>query len=198
MRKDAAGHSFDHLDYPARTVPADVQQQMIDVTERCLRHAGFDNGCFNSEFMWDADTGRLWLIEVNTRISQSHSDLFVEVDGASNHTVAIDIALGLPPRMPHRKGEFPVAAQCFVPRYEDGIVTRVPGEAEIEQLCRRFPGSIVHVTVAEGDRLSELPNQDAYRYKLATLYLGAADSEALEQRYRDCLDALSFEFQEVG
>ncbi|WP_228822848.1 ATP-grasp domain-containing protein [Nocardia cyriacigeorgica] len=59
MRKDAAGHSFVHLDYPARTVPSEVQQQMIDVTERYLRHIGFDNGCFNSEFMWEADTGQL-------------------------------------------------------------------------------------------------------------------------------------------
>jgi len=198
MRKDAAGHSFDHLDYPARTVPEDIQQQMIEVTERYLRHVGFDNGCFNSEFMWDADTGKLWLIEVNTRISQSHSDLFVKVDGISNHAVAIGVALGQAPEMPHRKGEFPVAAQCFVPRYEDGVVTRVPGEAEIEALRRWFPGTIVHLDVAVGDRLSELANQDAYRYKLATLYLGAADSDALEQRYRDCLDALSFEFEEVA
>ncbi|MBF6229717.1 ATP-grasp domain-containing protein [Nocardia farcinica] len=197
MRKDAAGHSFDHLDYPARTVPEDIQRQMIDVTERYLRHVGYDNGCFNSEFMWDADTGKLWLIEVNTRISQSHSELFVKVDGTTNHTVAIDIALGREPRMPHRKGEFAVAAQCFVPRYEDGIVTRVPGPAEIEALRERFPGTIVRLDVQVGDRLSDLPNQDAYRYKLATLYLGAGDADDLERRYRDCLAALPFEFEEV-
>ncbi|MBF6371336.1 hypothetical protein IU469_37430, partial [Nocardia puris] len=93
------------------------------------------------------DTGKLWLIEVNTRISQSHSELFVKVDGTTNHTVAIDIALGREPRMPHRKGEFAVAAQCFVPRYEDGIVTRVPGPAEIEALRERFPGTIVRLDV---------------------------------------------------
>ncbi|MGV9752272.1 ATP-grasp domain-containing protein [Nocardia farcinica] len=197
MRKDAAGHSFVHLDYPARTVPEDIQRQMIDVTERYLRHVGYDNGCFNSEFMWDADTGKLWLIEVNTRISQSHSELFVKVDGTTNHTVAIDIALGREPRMPHRKGEFAVAAQCFVPRYEDGIVTRVPGPAEIEALRERFPGTIVRLDVQVGDRLSDLPNQDAYRYKLATLYLGAGDADDLERRYRDCLAALPFEFEEV-
>ncbi|GGL17293.1 ATP-grasp domain-containing protein [Nocardia jinanensis] len=197
MRKDAAGLSFDHLDYPACTVPADVQQQMIDVTERYLRHTGYDNGCFNSEFMWDAETGKLWLIEVNTRISQSHSDLFAKVDGCSNHAVAIDVALGIPPRMPHRKGEFAVAAQCMVPRYEDGIVTRVPSDIEIEALRQRFPGTEVQVDVGVGERLSELPNQDAYRYKLATLYIGAGDSAALEQRYRDAVDALPFEFEEV-
>ncbi|MEV0108622.1 hypothetical protein AB0H42_20105 [Nocardia sp. NPDC050799] len=197
MRKDAAGHSFDHLDYPARTVPEDVQQRMIDVTERYLRHTGYDNGCFNSEFMWDAETGKLWLIEVNTRISQSHSDLFAKVDGSSNHGVAIDIALGDRPRMPHRKGEFAVAAQCMVPRYEDGIVRAVPGEADIAALQRRFPGTLVHIEVQPGDRLSDLPNQDAYRYKLATLYIGAPDADELERRYRDAIDALPFDFAET-
>lgn len=197
MRKDAAGHSFDHLDYPARTVPDDVQQRMIDVTERYLRHSGYDNGCFNSEFMWDADTGKLWLIEVNTRISQSHSDLFAKVDGSSNHGVAIDIALGERPRMPHRKGEFAVAAQCMVPRYEDGIVRAVPTDADIAALRRRFPGTVVHVEVQPGDRLSDLPNQDAYRYKLATLYIGAPDADELERRYREAIDALPFEFAEA-
>ncbi|WP_194814889.1 acetyl-CoA carboxylase biotin carboxylase subunit family protein [Nocardia sp. XZ_19_385] len=197
MRKDSTGHSFAHLDYPARSIPESVQQQMIDVTERYLRHAGYDNGCFNSEFMWDADTGKLWLIEVNTRISQSHSDLFAKVDGVSNHAVAIDVALGRRPEMPQRKGEFAVAAQCMVPRYEDGVVTRVPGQDEIAALQRRFPGTVVQIDVARGDRLSDLSDQDTYRYKLATLYIGAADHAALEQRYQDCLGALTFEFEEV-
>ncbi|MGM7648653.1 ATP-grasp domain-containing protein [Nocardia sp. JW2] len=197
MRKDATGHSFAHLDYPARTVPESVRDTMIEVSERYLRHVGYDNGCFNSEFMWDADTGKLWLIEINTRISQSHSDLFVKVDGTSNHVVAIDVALGRTPEMPHRKGRFAVAAQCMVPRYEDGVVTRVPDESQIEALRRRFPDTVVNIDVAPGERLSELPNQDPYRYKLATLYLGAADHDELEQRYQDCLEALPFEFEEV-
>ncbi|MBC7301001.1 MAG: hypothetical protein H5T78_08605 [Nocardia sp.] len=197
MRKDATGHSFAHLDYPARTVPKAVQQRMIEVTERYLRHVGYDDGCFNSEFMWDEDTDTLSLIEINTRISQSHSDLFAKVDGTSNHAVALDVALGHRPEMPHRKGEFAVAAQCMVPRYEDGVVVRVPDQEQIEALQRRFPGTVVRIEVHPGDRLSELPNQDPYRYKLATLYVGAADYAALEQRYRDCLDALSFEFEEV-
>lgn len=197
MRRDAEERSFTHLDYPARSVPPGVQQRMIEVTERYLRHTGFDNGCFNSEFMWDAETGKLWLIEVNTRISQSHSDLFAKVDGSSNHLVAIDVALGIPPRMPHRKGEFAVAAQCLVPRYEDGIVTRVPNEDEIAALRDRFPGTVVKIDVEVGEKLSEMPNQDAYRYKLATLYIGAADAEQLEQRYHDAIAALPFEFEEV-
>jgi hypothetical protein len=194
MHKDADGHSFDRLDYPASTVPAHVQKRMTEITERYMRHIGFDNGCFNSEFMWDENSDQLWLIEINTRISQSHSDLFAKVDGRSNHEVAIDIALGCPPRMPHGEGRFAVAAKCIIPHYDDAVVTRVPGDDDIAALQELIPEALVRIDVKPGDRLSELPNQDAYRYILGTMYIGADDTAQLEQRYRQGLDALPFTF----
>ena len=197
MHKDAAGTSFERLDYPANSVPESVQQRMIDLSERYLRHVGFDNGCFNAEFMWDEAEDQLWLIEVNTRISQSHSDLFAKVDGVSNHEVAIDIALGVEPSMPHRKGEFAVASQCMVFHDEDAIVTRVPDEQDTARLAKQIPHANFTPQVNVGDRLSELPNQDSYRYVIGILYLGADDREQLVQRYDAALEALPFEFEPV-
>ncbi|WP_245547583.1 ATP-grasp domain-containing protein [Nocardia brevicatena] len=68
MRKDETGHSFCRLDYPACSVPEEIQQRVIDLTERYLRHVGYDNGCFNSEFMWDAETDTRY---VKSRTSSS-------------------------------------------------------------------------------------------------------------------------------
>ncbi|MEE2031813.1 ATP-grasp domain-containing protein [Rhodococcus chondri] len=198
MRKDDAGHSFDRLDYPARSVPADVQQRMIDVTERYLRHIGFDNGCFNSEFMWDEKTDTLSLIEVNTRISQSHSDLFVKVDGTSNHEVAIDIALGRKPRIEHGKGRYEVAAQCHMGYYDDGIVRSVPGDEDIVRVRDEIPDTVVDIKVKVGDRLSELPNQDGYRAILATLYIGASDIGGLEKFFDRASELLPFDIEPVA
>jgi hypothetical protein len=197
MHKDEAGTSFERLDYPADSVPEPVQQRMIDLAERYLRHVGFDNGCFNAEFMWDQAEDQLWLIEVNTRISQSHSDLFAKVDGVSNHEVAIDIALGVEPSMPHREGEFGVASQCMVFHDEDAIVTRVPDEQDIARLAEQIPHANLTLQVQVGDRLSELPNQDSYRYVVGILYLGADDRDQLVERYNAAVEALPFEFEPV-
>ncbi|MFC7403465.1 acetyl-CoA carboxylase biotin carboxylase subunit family protein [Citricoccus sp. GCM10030269] len=194
MHKDAYGTSFDRLDYPASSVPEHVQQRMIDLTERYMDHIGFDNGCFNAEFMWDEDQDQLWIIEVNTRISQSHSDLFAKVDGASNHEVAIDIALGREPRMPNREGEFAVAGQCMVFHDEDAVVTRVPTEEDKEALAQRYPGMVLTVQVHEGDRLSELPGQDSYRFVLAKFYLGADSHEELGRLHAQIAREIPFEF----
>jgi biotin carboxylase len=197
MHKDAAGTSFERLDYPANSVPESVQQRMIDLSERFLRHIGFDNGCFNAEFMWDEPNDQLWIIEVNTRISQSHSDLFAKVDGVSNHEVAIDIALGEQPRMPHREGDFAVASQCMIFHDEDAIVTRIPDEAYIADLRRRYSQTTMTLQVQEGDRLSELPHQDSYRYILGKLYIGADNREELVRRYDAIAAELPFEFAAV-
>ena len=139
MHRDAGGTSIERIDYPASSVPSHVQERMTDILERYLRRVGFDDACFNGEFMWDDETDDLWLIEVNTRISQSHSEMFVMVDGASNHEVAIDIALGHAPRLASGDGEFRVASQCMIFHDDDATVTRIPTTEEVADLERRHP-----------------------------------------------------------
>ena len=196
MRADPDTHSFDRLDYPSQ-LPAGVQQRMIDACERFLRHIGFDDGCFNAEFMWDEQRDQLWVIEFNTRISQSHSELFAKVDGMSNHEVAIDVALGRRPAMSRGEGHYAVACKGIVTHDQDAIVRSVPDEDDIEQLRQRFPEAQVRLAVKPGDHLEEMPNQDSYRYILATLYLGANSIEELGECFRACADALPFEFDPV-
>ena len=198
MGKDEEGRTIDRLYYPS-TFPRDVQERMVKACKRFLGHIGFDNGCFNAEFMWDRERDKLWLIEFNTRISQSHSEMFIAVDGMSNHEVAIDVALGDRPAMPHREGSSNIAAKFILSRFEeDALVTRVPSRAEIDVLKARFPGLVVLVDVKPGMRLGELPNQDSYSWHVATLYLGASNREELDARYRECVESLQFEYVPVG
>lgn len=196
MGKDEQERTIDRLYYPT-TLPDEMQARMIDACQRFLKQIDFDNGCFNAEFMWDRERDKLWMIEVNTRISQSHSELFIDVDGMSNHEIAIDVALGEKPEIPRGKGRHQVAGKFILSRFDDAIVTRVPTQAEIESLQRRYPGLDVLVDVKPGMRLEDLPNQDSYSYHVATLYLGASNREELLERYRECLDALSFEYAPV-
>lgn len=179
------------------TVPAEVQQRMVDTAERFLRHIGYDDGAFNVEYMWDRETDLLRLIEVNTRISQSHTELFLKVDGTSNHELAIDVALGEPPEMPRRQGRFAVAGQWHIFHDTDAVVREIPGEKELAALERALADTKVTFQVAPGDRLSDLPNQDSYRFKLGCVYLGADDHDQLAARFRQAVDLLPFELEPV-
>lgn len=196
MLKAESGLSIERIDYPAATVPEHVQQQARDVTARLLEHIGFDDGCFNSEFMWDEAREELRIIEVNTRISQSHSEMFALVDGRSNHQVAVDVALGHTPSMPKGGGDLTVAAQYVVAHEGDAIVRAIPDASVLEQIAERYPGTKVTFPVAVGDRLSELPHQDSYRYLLAIVYVGAPDRESLRQRIDDIEQMLQFDLED--
>lgn len=194
MEKDPSGRSFDRLVYPSR-LPARVQRRMAGICERLLRHIGFDNGCFNAEFMWDRARDSLVLVEVNCRISQSHSDLFVKVDGVTNHQVAMDVAMGARPTMPRRGGPFRIAAKCLIPHDMDGVVMDIPDDQALQRIGESFPGTRVRLDVLPGMRLSTMPNQDSYRYVLGAVYIGANDRRQLQRTWRNCLTALRFRVQ---
>ncbi len=196
LHKDEQGLSIERIDYPASLVPPEVQQRAIDTTRRLMQHIGFDDGCFNSEFMWDEARDVLRIIEVNTRISQSHSELFTLVDGRSNHQVAVDVALGRAPGMPDGRGDLSVAAQHVIVHDRDAVVRGVPDAAVLEHIAELYPGTRVELPVEPGVRLSELPHQDSYRYLLAIVYVGAPDHEELRERIQDIEQQLQFDLED--
>ena len=87
---------------------------------------------------------------MNPRHSQSHAELFEQVDGVANHDHMLQLALGREPRPRHREGPYDIAAKWFVRRTTDGVARRVPTAEEIEQVERTIPGCTVDVTVSRG------------------------------------------------
>ncbi len=188
---------FDRLEYPSN-LPEHVHHKMVETAKTFLAHIGYNNGCFNVEFMWDEAREKLWLIEVNTRISQSHSEIFVLVDGMSNHEIAVDIALGQRPSLLNRQGVAPIAAKCFIPfAHHDGVVKRIPNQAEIAALKARLPHTDVVIDVEPGQQLSHLMHQDSFCYRLGTLYVTGNTHEEIEQNYQYCLDVLNFDIEPI-
>lgn len=176
--------------------PANLDQKMIDRMEetstKVLENFGYDNSSFNIEYFYDKDTDDYSLLEINPRISQSHSDPFHKVDGAPNHKPMIEVALGKKPEFPHRKGNFNVAAKFYYRVFEDGVITEVPGDDDLESIRKEMPDMEIKIWVDEGDRLSELHDQDSYSYKLASVYLGAENKKKLYEKRDRCFDLLNF------
>ncbi|WP_373190701.1 acetyl-CoA carboxylase biotin carboxylase subunit family protein [Halomonas sp.] len=189
--------SFFHYRYPSG-LPDDIQASMVELTDRIMTHIGYDNAAFNIEYFWDEVQGRIWLLEINTRISQSHCDLFEKVDGVSNQQVTIDLGLGRRPDMPHREGAFPIAAKFFYRVFfSDAQVTRVPSPQEVRALEADFPGTRMDIQVEEGQWLSSLPEQDSYSYALAHIWMGASSAEQLLENYERLASRMAFEFDNI-
>lgn len=190
--REPHGSTFHSYQYPSR-LPLPVQERMQDIAADVVTQAGLSESCFNMEFFYDEQTGHIWVLEVNTRLSQSHCDLFAKVDGVSSQRVMLDVAQGRRPRMPRRDGQFGVAGTLFLRHRGDGIVAQVPGPERLAEVQRRFPGTRIKVAVEPGMRLSDLPIQEPYSYELGVVYVGAADHDQLAQRF-DVIEAmLAFE-----
>ncbi|MCG7599776.1 ATP-grasp domain-containing protein [Halomonas sp. McH1-25] len=189
--------SFFYYRYPSR-LPSAIQDKMRQLTRQIMAHIGYDNAAFNIEYFWDEVQDRIWLLEINTRIAQSHCDLFEKVDGVSHQQVTVDLALGQAPDMPSRQGCFKVAGTFFYRVFfVDATVSRVPSSEEIEALQQAYPGTRISVQVEVGTRLSSLPEQDSYSFALAYAWMGADDDAALEENYARLAEQLHFEFEDI-
>lgn len=187
--------SLESYHYPAE-LPEEVVEEMRQIAGKVLSRVGFEKSVFNAEFFFDPQAGSVRLLEVNPRISKSHSPLFHMVDGASNHLQAIQIALGRRPEMPARKGRNNKAAKFMVRSHEaDGIVRRIPSELEIRQLEELLPDLMVQVLIEEGVRLSDLSDQDSYSYELMDVFLGGDNAEVIRDAYERCRISLNFHIQ---
>jgi len=191
------GVSFFRYEYPS-SLPDGVREQMKEITAKVIPHIGFDNSAFNVEYYWNREHDKIWLLEINTRIAQSHSDLFEKVDGCSNHEITVSIATGHDPDFPYREGRFGKAAKFFWRVFDgDARVTRVPTEAEIEEVGERFPGTHVKPQVHAGMQLSELLEQDSYSYAICYVFVGADKQKGLLNKYYEIQHMLPFEFAPV-
>lgn len=180
---------FSRYEYPSM-LPRRASTRMIDIAARVLEHIGFDDSPFNMEFYYEKSTGRIWLLEINPRISRSHSPLFEMVDGASHLKVMVDVALGMDPNIPRRRGQFGCAAKFMLRAYEGGVVAAVPGPRDIARVQETFPDTLLELNVEVGRPLQSLLHQDAYSYEVAVLFMGARNHRELLANYYRCAPML--------
>lgn len=189
--------SFFRYQYPSR-LSSRIKQRLVEISEKVIRQIGLDSSTWNIEFFVDERRGKTAILEVNPRISQSHSHMFDLVDGASNLEVMVALALGEKPDFPSRQGQFNCASKFYVRVFDDATVTRVPTPEEVEWLQERFPGTLIQILVGEGERLSETSGQDSYSYRVAQIHMGARNTRELLNKFRRCRDLLPFKFAAEG
>jgi hypothetical protein len=192
--REPGSSTFRGYQYPSQ-LPLPIRDQMKLISEDVVKQVRLDNSCFNVEFFYDAEQGHIWLLEVNTRLSQSHSDLFAKVDGASNQRALLDVAQGRTPRMPVRKGDHGAAGKLYLRAFEDGVVASVPDEEDLRRVRERFPDTRINIDVEPGQRLSEMNVQESYSYELGHVFVGAEDHDGLDEAFDEIAAMLPIEFE---
>ncbi|MFC8535917.1 acetyl-CoA carboxylase biotin carboxylase subunit family protein [Streptomyces sp. NPDC057249] len=183
--------------YPS-TLPPAVIHQLHEVSERTIRRIGMDAATFSIEYFYDPKTGRVSLLEINPRHSQSHAELFHYVDGVPNHHRMIRLALGQDPVVPGGDGPYRMAAKWYYRWFGEGTVREVPTPDRIAAIEREIPGVRIDMVPSEGQKLSTVPQQDSYSYEIAHIFTGADDEEGLRRKFDQCVAALGLTFEDTA
>jgi len=191
--REPNGSSFRAYRYPS-TLPARIRQRTVDLARTWVSHVGFDNGPFNMEFFWDRDHDRISVLEINGRISRSHTLLFQMVDGVTHQQVAVRLSHGANPAMPRGHGKHAVAVKYMLREFKDAIVRRVPAADELRAIEAAFDHAHIEIKVEAGQRLSALPEQDSYSFETGIIFLGGRTFEDCENRYAEVRARLPLEF----
>lgn len=188
--REKDGTSFGRYQYPS-SLPLEIEQKMMDIARKIILHIGLNNSPFNIEFYYDQSKDQIYLLEINPRVSQAHTEIFSKVHGHSHFSIMVDLCLGRKPPVMEKKGSYNVAGHFMVRHFEDGIVKRVPTEEEIREVEEKFPETEIKILVKEGERLSELVAvQNSYSFELANIFVGGRDEQDMLEKYQAILDVL--------
>lgn len=185
--------SFERFEYPS-SLPCRVQKCMTEIVTVVLEKSGLNNTLFSVECVYNEEKERVYIIEINPRISSQFSDLFEKVDGFNTYEVMVDLALGREPEIVTGKGKFCVAASFVLRMFEDKYVERMPRAKEIYSIIEQFPDACIELYANEGKFLSH-EKQDGKSYRYAVINIGGADQEDLVRRFTACKKLLHFVFR---
>ncbi|MFO8029785.1 MAG: ATP-grasp domain-containing protein [Cyclonatronaceae bacterium] len=179
------------------SLPDPVKERMIKMADKIMTEIAYDNAPFNIEFLYDEKSDHLWVLEVNTRISESHSYPFSKVYGHSNHQFLVQIATGATPAPLEARGPYNIAAKLYYRVFfDDGIVRHIPSPEAVETIEEEFDARI-KIQVEKDQKLSDLEGQDSYSYSLADVYLGAKNKKHLFERFDRIVERLSIVVEET-
>lgn len=183
--------AFLRFEYPSR-LPPDVLERMRTLAEKLFTGIDYGYGFFNVELMYQPDTGRIQIIEINPRMASQIVNLYRRVDGYDPYQLLIDLALGDAPQVSFGKGAFGAAASFVFRRFDGREVNHVPRAAQLESVQQRYPDARLMLYFKRGASLArEMKWLGSYRY--AVLNLGGANAADLHHRYDEIRRVLSFD-----
>jgi biotin carboxylase len=187
--------AFQRFEYPS-ALPAEAQDRMSAVAAAVMAELEYGDGQFNMEFMFDSESDRIAIIEINPRMSSQFADLYEKVDGTNGYSTMLNIARGVRPDLQRRAGRHGAAASCVLRTFKNQRVVRAPAAHEIEGLQRSYPDMRIEIFAQEGAKLSQ-QLQDGNSYRYAVLNIGARDRQEILEILEDCRRRLTFIFEPV-
>lgn len=168
-------YAFRSFEYPSR-VPPEVQGRMAALAAKVLPGIGYRHGFFNMEFAWDAESGRIHIIEINPRMASQLAVFYEWVDGVNPYRMLLDLATGDAPRVERSAPRFRHAASFAFRKFDGKPVAAHPTPEQVAQVQRDYPETRLMLYLKRGLALAnEMKWLGSYRYAVVNLAAGSSD-----------------------
>ena len=195
--RDPDTGSFLRFDYPSR-LPEEVQARLGDVAARALHNLGWQDGFFNVEMMFDPESNRISIIEINPRLCGQFADLHLHVDGVSTYEILLNLAVGRPCRAPGR-GAHRVASSFPLRVFEPSRAERLPDPETILEVEARFPGSLIWIEGKTGDLLENFEElEDGHSARDGVVNVAGEDEREVLEKFQQIEAALGCRFSSLS
>ncbi len=191
--------SFDAFHFPYGRRNSPLYLKITRIVERLIAGVGLDQTLFNIELQCNPNTMDVWIIEINSRMSQQFMHLIESVTGYHPFHAALDIAVGKRPivRRTGKKRRVRCSSCFILRRNNDALVRRVPTSEEIRLIGERFPTTKINIFVKTRERLSHHVG-DAFTHRYGEVKVSGdsvRQTRSIYRRIRRHLDPL-FEWGE--
>lgn len=184
---------FERFEYPSR-LSAAIQVRMAETVRSLAIGLGFRSAQFNVELFYNRRTDRIYIIEINPRLSYQFADLYENVDGTNSYDVLLALAAGKRPAFTKGDGPFNHSASFVLRTFQGKKLTALPDPREIEVFNQKYPESIIKIYGKRGTRLAgEIRAIGSYRYGIVNI--GARTLLDLFAIYEDAKATLTFDFK---
>lgn len=187
--------AFQSFSYPSK-LSQSVQKRAEKYAKVLMEESKLGQGMFNIEMFYDESRDKLSVLEVNPRMFFAAADFYKKVDGSDIYKMYLNLVTNAPVSNLKNEGVHQVAA-TFTPRkFRDFKITKVPSEAKIKELEKKYD-AVIDLTYEKGDSLSKYqPQSGSYKYAIITL--GAESWQALDENYQQLLTEIGIEFENVS
>jgi biotin carboxylase len=179
-------------------LPADRPDSEIDAIERVSNAALEAVGATDTGYSIEMriENGRTEVIEVNGRLGwdEGFGDLFEVVTGFQPAFLCLQVALGASPEFRRRTDVR--CALAYQSTYADGIVRKLPSEAELEAI--RHIGVGAGLAVHEEERTFAPPHPDATPHLGWALATDPNSSRSAYDRARIAVDRMRFRIEPLA
>lgn len=190
-------HSFSRFDYPSH-LPRTVLERLEGVASRVAEASGLDRTLFNAELTFELATGRIGVIELNTRMCGQFADLYEKVDGTNGYEIAFDLATGKTPHLRRREGAFAAAASIPLRTLRPVKVVDAPDAERTAVVAAENPDARILNECRAGDRLERFEEEDGQSIRYGVVNVGGSRRADVFARAIRIVQALGYRFEDLA